>query len=173
MQKIIGVLFVLLFVFAFVSASWAEVTRGSMTAENDWMLLVVRAVIVVGVLAVSLVHQRSGKSEWWLFGFYGLLLVMVGGTFIDNNNIIAAICFAIGAIIAFVIAIAIAFDSASAITGIAIAGIAGAFEIAIAHNQRVEYAVFMACVILASYPLAKLAKRLGWIKVAEKPATWV
>lgn len=144
-------------------------TMGPEIMENDWFLTALLAILAVGVLITSMTHQRSGKSDWWLLVFYGMLGIIVGNIFIDNPIYIASsIAFAFASFITFAIVASGAF--ASSIFSLAFAYV---IDVTVPANQQVEYAVFLLCVILVSYLLAKIAKRLGWIKVVEKPAAWV
>lgn len=147
-------------------------TMGPEIMENDWFLTALLAILAVGVLITSMIHQRSGKSDWCLLVFYGMLAIIVGNIFIDNSIYITlSIAFAIVSFFTFAIVasgITFVFAFASSIFSFAFAFV---IRVTTSANQQVEYAVFMVCVILVSYLLAKIAKRLGWIKVVEKPVT--
>lgn len=147
----------------FQDGTWLNPKRVNSTekTENGWILTGLLVIIALGVLLVSMAHQKSGESKWWLVVFYGALIVIAESVFMYPAAF--ALLIAIGFVVFSIIAAPYSFAGVIIIATVLVP----VFFV----GYQIECAMFLVCVIVASYAIAKLTKRRGWIKVAEKPAT--
>lgn len=134
---------------------WHGVVSGAPKSETNWGLTLAMIGVIVATMVTTRVHQKSGKSEWWLLAFYGALIMAAGGTFgnaDDGSSFIISL-------IATIVAVGISFNIIGVALSIATVGAMALPMVTLPFiGQQAESVMFMAFVIAGSYGGAKLAK---------------